>query len=183
MIDLCATAFAVSGPRGRACRAFGPDFTQGIWVSDDPRARLPTVELPPGATGPVRRRRARTCFRKSVPRAHQPTAALRTQPDHYAVCAAAWEINPSSASVTWGRGNTDRRGRLESGPASGRHFRILVTRPAPTVRPPSRIANLRPSSIAIGWISWTVMLVLSPGMTISVPSGSVTTPVTSVVRK
>src|SRR2546421_4721530 len=33
------------------------------------------------------------------------------------------------------------------------HLRILVTRPAPTVRPPSRMANRRPSSMAIGWIS------------------------------
>ena len=63
------------------------------------------------------------------------------------------------------------------------YFRILVTRPAPTVRPPSRIAKRRPSSMATGWISFTEMLVLSPGITISVPSGSVTTPVTSVVRK
>ena len=37
--------------------------------------------------------------------------------------------------------------------------------------------------MAIGWISATVMSVVSPGMTISVPSGSVMTPVTSVVRK
>jgi hypothetical protein len=64
-----------------------------------------------------------------------------------------------------------------------RHLLILVTRPAPTVRPPSRIANRSPSSIAIGWISSTFIAVLSPGSTISVPSGSVTTPVTSVVRK
>ncbi len=63
------------------------------------------------------------------------------------------------------------------------HLVILVTRPAPTVRPPSRIAKRRPSSIAIGWISLTDISVLSPGMTISVPSGSSTTPVTSVVRK
>jgi hypothetical protein len=63
------------------------------------------------------------------------------------------------------------------------HLRILVTRPAPTVRPPSRIAKRRLSSIAMGWMSFTSMLVVSPGMTISVPSGSVTTPVTSVVRK
>ena len=37
--------------------------------------------------------------------------------------------------------------------------------------------------MAIGWISWTVICVLSPGMTISWPSGSVISPVTSVVRK
>lgn len=63
------------------------------------------------------------------------------------------------------------------------YFVILVTWPAPTVRPPSRMANFRPSSIATGWMRLTVMSVLSPGMTISVPSGRVTTPVTSVVRK
>ena len=33
------------------------------------------------------------------------------------------------------------------------HFRILVTRPEPTVRPPSRIAKPRPGSMAMGWIS------------------------------
>lgn len=63
------------------------------------------------------------------------------------------------------------------------HFVILVTWPAPTVRPPSRMANFRPSSMATGWMSSTFISVLSPGMTISVPSGRVTTPVTSVVRK
>ena len=63
------------------------------------------------------------------------------------------------------------------------YLMILVTRPAPTVRPPSRMANRRPSSMAIGWINSTVIAVLSPGMHISVPSGNVTCPVTSVVRK
>jgi len=63
------------------------------------------------------------------------------------------------------------------------YLMIFVTVPAPTVRPPSRMAKPRPSSMAIGWISSTVTSVVSPGMTISVPSGSVMTPVTSVVRK
>ena len=63
------------------------------------------------------------------------------------------------------------------------HFRILVTRPEPTVRPPSRIAKPRPGSMAMGWISSTEISVVSPGMTMSVPSGRVMTPVTSVVRK
>src|SRR5699024_3505579 len=44
---------------------------------------------------------------------------------------------------------------------------ILETTPAPTVRPPSRIAKRRPSSIAIGEISFTSMATLSPGKTIS----------------
>src|SRR5205823_3650650 len=51
------------------------------------------------------------------------------------------------------------------------HLTIFVTRPEPTVRPPSRIANSRPSSMAMGWIRSTFISVLSPGMTISVPSG------------
>ena len=63
------------------------------------------------------------------------------------------------------------------------YFLTLVTVPAPTVRPPSRIAKPRPSSIAIGWMSVTAMSVVSPGITISVPAGSSMTPVTSVVRK
>ena len=60
---------------------------------------------------------------------------------------------------------------------------ILETTPAPTVRPPSRMAKRSFSSMAIGAISSTVNDTLSPGITISVPSASVTVPVTSVVRK
>ena len=60
---------------------------------------------------------------------------------------------------------------------------IVATRPDPTVRPPSRIAKERPWLIAIGWISSIVISMLSPGMHISVPSGRLQTPVTSVVLK
>lgn len=64
---------------------------------------------------------------------------------------------------------------------------IFETTPAPIVRPPSRIANLEPSSIAIGEISSAVILIRSPGITIStlVLSSAVKVkicPVTSVVR-
>ncbi len=55
--------------------------------------------------------------------------------------------------------------------------------PAPTVRPPSRIAKRKPFSMATGVISSTTSCTLSPGITISVPAGSSATPVTSVVRK
>src|SRR5947208_238809 len=44
--------------------------------------------------------------------------------------------------------------------------------PAPTVRPPSRIANRRPFSIATGVISSIASATLSPDITISVPAGS-----------
>jgi len=62
---------------------------------------------------------------------------------------------------------------------------IFVTTPEPTVRPPSRMAKRRPSSMATGMpsISSTVTFTLSPGMHISTPAGSATLPVTSVVRK
>ena len=60
---------------------------------------------------------------------------------------------------------------------------IVATRPDPTVRPPSRIANVRPCSIAMGWISSIVISTLSPGMHISVPAGNSQTPVISVVLK
>jgi len=60
---------------------------------------------------------------------------------------------------------------------------ILATTPAPTVLPPSRMAKRRPSSMAIGLISFTVIDTLSPGITISLPSGNSIAPVTSVVRK
>ena len=59
---------------------------------------------------------------------------------------------------------------------------ISVIVPAPTVRPPSRIAKRRPFSMATGVISSISRLTLSPGITISVPPGKVATPVTSVVR-
>src|SRR3954470_17137321 len=60
---------------------------------------------------------------------------------------------------------------------------MLTTTPAPTVLPPSRMAKRCFSSMAMGVISSTSMVALSPGMIISVPAGSVHCPVTSVVRK
>jgi hypothetical protein len=53
------------------------------------------------------------------------------------------------------------------------YLRTFEMTPAPTVCPPSRIANRRPSSKATGTISCTVILALSPGMTISTPCGNV----------
>ncbi len=49
---------------------------------------------------------------------------------------------------------------------------IEVICPAPTVLPPSLIANLNPSVIATLFINSTVIVKLSPGITISVPSGN-----------
>ena len=62
------------------------------------------------------------------------------------------------------------------------YWMILVMTPAPTVRPPSRMANRLPASKATGTINSTFMFTLSPGITISTPSGNSTEPVTSIVR-
>ena len=59
---------------------------------------------------------------------------------------------------------------------------ISVIVPAPTVRPPSRMAKRAPFSSATGAISSPLIVVLSPGITISTPSGRLSVPVTSVVR-
>jgi hypothetical protein len=69
---------------------------------------------------------------------------------------------------------------LDDGAYDGR---ISVTVPAPTVRPPSRIAKRKPLSMATGVINSISIATLSPGITISMPSGNFATPVTSVVRK
>src|SRR5688500_6753062 len=61
----------------------------------------------------------------------------------------------------------DGRRPYEAAARRGYYLLILTTRPAPTVRPPSRIVNRRPSSMAMGWISSTVISVSLPGMTIS----------------
>src|SRR5262252_4493435 len=76
-----------------------------------------------------------------------------------------------------------RRGADGPRPVQPCYSMMLATTPAPTVRPPSRMAKRSFSSIAIGTISVTSIAILSPGITISVPSGSATTTVTSVVRK
>ena len=82
--------------------------------------------------------------------------------------------------------------RHEKGPANAEPFDLLFcfvysmmldTTPEATVRPPSRIANRRPSSMAMGVIRVISIRMLSPGITISTPSGSLMVPVTSVVRK
>ena len=62
------------------------------------------------------------------------------------------------------------------------YLMIFAITPEPTVLPPSRIAKRRPSSKATGLIRTTFISMLSPGITISTPSGNSIIPVTSVVR-
>ena len=63
------------------------------------------------------------------------------------------------------------------------HSYTLVTMPVPTVCPPSRMLKRSPGSIAMGVMSSTSSVTLSPGMTISVPFFNWRSPVTSAVRK
>src|SRR5690554_5728084 len=76
----------------------------------------------------------------------------------------------------------ERRGRRGSASLGRNHSMISETTPAPTVRPPSRMANRICDSSATGVISSTSTVTLSPGITIFTPSGNCTEPVTSVVR-
>ena len=80
-----------------------------------------------------------------------------------------------------GPDSTEPRRQLRMGKIC--YSMISVTRPAPMVRPPSRMAKRWAFSIAMGAMRLITMLILSPGMTISTPSGRSQTPVTSVVRK
>jgi hypothetical protein len=100
-------------------------------------------------------------------------------------CRAWSRVSGGAPSLRWGGAcespSENREGLCES--PSENQTVIFVTTPAPTVRPPSRIANRSPSSHAILVISSTSTLMLSPGITISIPAGSCTMPVTSVVRK
>ena len=73
--------------------------------------------------------------------------------------------------------------RLKSDQFYWYYSRISVICPAPTVLPPSRIAKRSPMFNATGWIRVTVMVMLSPGITISTPAGSSISPVTSSVRR
>ena len=92
---------------------------------------------------------------------------------------------PTTRMKGKGPARDPRAGPFDASAARARiaYLVIFETTPEPTVRPPSRIAKRRPSSIAIGAISLTPIVTLSPGITISVPSGRMTSPVTSVVRK
>src|SRR2546422_1274686 len=57
------------------------------------------------------------------------------------------------------------------------HYSVIsVTTPAPTVRPPSRIANRNSFSIATGVIRSLVIVTLPPRLSLSAPAGHATPP-------
>src|SRR5437763_11398510 len=87
-----------------------------------------------------------------------------------------------NAQPSIGASNGCRCHESGSGSLFQSYSKISETVPAPTVRPPSRIANRNPFSIAIGLINSISNCELSPGITISTPPGNCATPLTSVVR-
>ena len=167
------------------------------------RRRRRRPEREPAASSPTRRRRSSPgeLVRpgRRLPTARRDPLECRPRRGY----ASAWTLGrrPTAVHDLDGDGRRhpdrltarhDRRARepklpgpsvRSAAPRGEHHLMILMTLPEPTVRPPSRMAKPRPSSIAMGWMRFTWISVLSPGMTISVPSGSVMTPVTSVVRK
>jgi hypothetical protein len=90
----------------------------------------------------------------------------------------------SVGCLRWTDANRSENQQLRSSrQLSGTNYSmILVMTPAPTVRPPSRMAKRLPASNATGTINSTFRFTLSPGITISTPSGNCTLPVTSMVR-
>src|SRR5690606_29046050 len=100
---------------------------------------------------------------RALHRHHRPIS-LRLL-GHYTTSSGIWP-NPARLTRPGGRGANRRPSSRST------YYSVMeVTAPAPTVRPPSRIANRSPSSIATGVISSTPIWMLSPGITISVPSG------------
>ena len=101
------------------------------------------------------------------------------------LAAATGLSQPFLSQVELGRSRPSMRSlfRIATALDTTQQALLGLTTPAPTVRPPSRIANRSSFSIAIGMISSIDIVTLSPGITISVPAGNVHTPVTSVVRK
>ena len=144
-----------------------------------------------------------------TPGERQPTAVFKTAAlDHSATPPGGWqgvrdsnpqptvletatlpiELTPCTLTpTTWTQkisgGKDTFQGKDPPLPRSKPQAITSATRPAPMVRPPSRMAKRRPFSMATGAKSSTSTETLSPGMTISTPSGSVIEPVTSEVRK
>ena len=177
---------ALSGENGRGRGARTPDLR--FWRP--PLYQLSyTPSRPPHPGRSVRTGKAWRLYGARARLASAKSVFLTTNQCASTCAAHAARILGSSPRIHTPRHilPNEKAPRSPAGLSSGRKTRnystIEATMPAPTVRPPSRMAKRSFSSIAIGTISSTSTVTLSPGITISVPSGSVTMPVTSVVRK
>ena len=99
-----------------------------------------------------------------------------------AVVAPLAVLTGERDNVSHGWSPREPGGRRTGLPPRNCYSTISVMVPDPTVRPPSRMAKRAPASSATGTISSPLIVVLSPGITISTPSGRCSVPVTSVVR-
>jgi len=135
-----------------------------------------TPSAPPNAPS---RRGLQGVARGKWPGRGRGAAGKRPGSDADRLCPSE-TTTPAPVETGTGAGEAGRRA---APPRQRAQSLMAATTPAPTVRPPSRMAKRSFSSMATGTISATSMVTLSPGITISVPSGSVQIPVTSVVRK
>ncbi len=119
---------------------------------------------PPGVSG------------RKEPAARSKPQHLSCHPERDAFCLAKDPCAPRDHLAFFARMQNRAFGALP-------YCTISEIVPAPTVCPPSRMANRKPFSIATGVINSITSETLSPGITISVPAGSSATPVTSVVRR
>ncbi len=157
-----------------------------VYAFNRPSGRAPTIPCLPSCAALARQDQLLQCLLPSIGRPggnRTPNLRFWRPP----LCQLSyWPVAPNPLGrVETVRCATDH---LTYGPGTTELVRtpysiIFATTPAPTVLPPSRIAKRSPSSMAIGAIRSTIICTLSPGITISVPSGSSTAPVTSVVRK
>ncbi len=156
-------------------RVAGPSATKGKNETLRPYGRAASP-APPHQPSIWRRASAsRFSFRFNPPAISSPAGAAAER----GTAAKAKQAFCETIEKNRGDGNP-----VSSAPCTGTNYSITaVTAPEPTVLPPSRIAKRRPSSMAMGLMSSIFIVTWSPGMHISTPSGSVITPVTSVVRK
>ena len=176
MMEAARLKYGTSRTRGNARRVAGAEGLE-LSTSGFGDRRSSQLSYAPAA------RTVRECaYKSAAPGCREGPAALARK--SLGATQTGDGIARPAGNAGMKKGGPPARPALPASAEAGAvYFEMLATTPAPTVRPPSRMAKRRPSSMAIGAISSTSIVTLSPGITISTPSGSFTIPVTSVVRK
>ena len=158
---------AAARARGCSCSTSPPPAsTPGEGRGDRPARRAARRARPhraahhprdPGGRGPRRPRRGARTAASLRSRAPPPRSCTTRRPSYTRTPAGQRAARPACHHHRLTRARKRRTGRPEAPRPCARrlepaasYLRISMTRPAPTVRPPSRMANRRPSSMAIG---------------------------------